>query len=100
MREVQFLLLIHNPDDAGSPTVEAFGRDEEAAFEALTNATLEHRDCAGAEVVLFLADSVDTLKRTHSRYFFPGPSLEEVTALVFSGDLHSAEERPTPPAFD
>ena len=100
MREVQFLLLIHNPDDAGSPTVEAFGRDEEAAFEALTNATLDHRDCAGAEVVLFLADSVDTLKRTHSRYFYPGPSLEEVTAWVFPDNLHATEERPTLPAVD
>ena len=100
MREVQYLLLIHTPDDAGSPTVEAFGSDEEAAFEALTNATLDHRDCAGAEVVLFLADSVDTLKRTHSRYFYPGPSLEEVAAWVFPSDLRSSEERPAPPAVD
>jgi hypothetical protein len=45
------------------------GTDGEAAADAYADAEREHRDEQGIEIVLIGADSLDTIRQTHSHYF-------------------------------
>lgn len=56
--------------------------DDASAFAELKRATLAKRPTD--EVVLFYADSEDTLKRTHSRYFFTEREMIDATLAALS----------------
>jgi hypothetical protein len=49
--------------------VEDFGEDYEAALKAYGEREQDHRFDPAYEVVLLGADSLDTIKKTHSSYF-------------------------------
>lgn len=49
--------------------VEAFGTDYAAALAAYEAAEQEHRDRDDVDIVLLGADSLETIKKTHSSYF-------------------------------
>jgi hypothetical protein len=53
-------------------TVEEFGTDYDAAQAAYQEAERAARGRSDLDVVLLGADSLDTLKRTHSSYFDSG----------------------------
>ncbi|MEV4421401.1 hypothetical protein AB0L40_15665 [Patulibacter sp. NPDC049589] len=55
--------------DRQSADVESFGEDYDAALEAYSDAELRTGEDARIEVVLLGADSLETLKKTHSSYF-------------------------------
>lgn len=52
-------------------TVEEFSTDYDAAQHAYQEAEQQARGRADLDVVLLSADSLDTIKRTHSSYFEP-----------------------------
>jgi hypothetical protein len=45
------------------------GSDGEAAAQAYSEHEQKYRDEEGIEIVLIGADSIDTVRRTHSQYF-------------------------------
>lgn len=61
-------------------TVVEFGTDYDAAQRAYEEAEQEVRGRADLDVVLLGADSLETIKRTHSSYFEPNPLDELVPA--------------------
>lgn len=68
MTQPHHLFLVVADRSNGTGSVADFGTDREAAMAALKAA--ERRDVnADVEVVLLTADSLETLKRTHSSYF-------------------------------
>ena len=71
-----FFLLTYDPLSADGPDVVPFD-DEEAAFMELERATLAKQP--RQEIVLFRADSIKTLKQTHSYYFY---SATEIVAQM------------------
>ena len=64
---MKFFLLTYDPHAAGGPDIVGFD-DEDSAFAELKRATLAM--APQQEVVLFRAPSIETLKETHSRYFY------------------------------
>lgn len=61
--------------------VHEYGKDIEAANAAYSN--LEDAHAGGRyEVVLVGADSIETIKRTHSPYFSTGTATEVVEAFI------------------
>lgn len=65
-----FLVTFHIPN--GSVEIERFGTDYEAALHAYDEREKEYRDKGRGEdvdMVLLGADSLETVKRTHSSYF-------------------------------
>jgi hypothetical protein len=54
---------------AGSAEVRRFGTDYDAAQQAYEKVEQEMRDRSDFDVVLLSADSLETIKRTHSSYF-------------------------------
>lgn len=69
-----FLVMYDVSRDAAK--VEEFGTDYEAALAAYDEREREYRDRNGVVVVLLGADSIDTIKKTHSCYFEPGDRFE------------------------
>lgn len=65
--EEYFILIYDVP--SRSLEVEEHGPDYRAAAERYSELEEQHRENAGIEVVLVGADSLDTIKRTHSHYF-------------------------------
>lgn len=57
---------------AGKASVKPFGTDYEAAIEAYSRAEDAARDRNDLDIVLLSADSLATIKRTHSSYFDAG----------------------------
>lgn len=53
----------------GVAAVEEFGTDYDAALAAYAEREKEHQFDPAYEVVLLGADSLDTIKKTHSSYF-------------------------------
>lgn len=70
--DIQHFLVVY--DVARSvAAVEEYGTDYETALEAYAERELEHQRDPAIEVVLLGADSLDTVKKTHSSYFLrPG----------------------------
>jgi len=70
--DIQHFLVVY--DVARSlAAVEEFGTDYENALQAYAEREAEHRLDTAVEVVLLGADSLDTVKKTHSSYFLrPG----------------------------
>ena len=59
-------------------------------------ADLRIREAAAApheEVVLFASDSLDTLKRTHSRYFYSLEEMEDMTISWYRESLQDLRSR-------
>ncbi len=54
---------------AGHANVQEFGEDYNAAMNAYEDLEQERRESADYDVVLLSADSLETIKRTHSSYF-------------------------------
>ena len=73
---MKFLLLTYDPQGTDGPDIVPFD-DEASAFAELKRAT--HVKQPREEVVLFHADSIETLKQTHSRYFY---SASEIVAQM------------------
>lgn len=66
--DINHFLVVH--DMASSRTdVRPFGTDYEAAQQAYAEIEWETREDANIDAVLLSADSLDTVKRTHSSYF-------------------------------
>ena len=61
--------LVARDVQKGVTTVTEFGTDYDAAQEAYQQAEQQARGNANLDVVLLSADSLDTIKRTHSSYF-------------------------------
>jgi len=86
-----FFLLTYDPLSADGPDVVPFD-DEEAAFTELERLILAKRP--RHEIVLFRADSIETLKQTHSRYFY---SASEIVAQMcdtterLRDDIHASQ---------
>lgn len=74
-----FLLSYHL--DSHALDVEPFGENADAAAAAYSAREHEHRGDDKVEVVLVGADSLDTIRKTHSHYF------------AETGDLMAAVER-------
>jgi hypothetical protein len=70
---------------AGRAQVSQFGTDYDAALHAYEQAEQSLRDRSDIEVVLLSADSLQTIKRTHSSYFDARDSLEERLAAGVAG---------------
>lgn len=81
--EIQHFLVIYDVA-AGEANVKRFGPDYEAALDAYEQAEETYRGQDRFDVVLLGADSLETIKKTHSSYF----STEELT-LKWLGQLSS-----------
>jgi hypothetical protein len=74
--------------------VQEFGNDHDAALEAYMELEYKYRDREDLDIVLLGADSLETVKRTHSSYFGEGKSafahlladLESVTTIAGGAD--------------
>ncbi len=66
--EIKHFLVTRNVA-SGRTTVKAFGSDYEAAQVAYGAAEREAAGRRDLDVVLLSADSLETIKRTHSSYF-------------------------------
>lgn len=62
----------------GKATVRDFGNDYEAAVDEYGKLEARFRDDTKFEVVLLSADSIETVKRTHSSYFGTEPAFEHL----------------------
>lgn len=63
---------------AGRADVRAFGTDYDAAQTMYADVEQQTRDDANVDVVLLSADSLETIKRTHSSYFETRASFESL----------------------
>jgi hypothetical protein len=68
MSQLRHFLLIYNAVDR-TVKVEDLGEDEAAAAERYADVEEELRTETAYEVVLIGAESLDTIKTTHSHYF-------------------------------
>ncbi|MFY9265702.1 MAG: hypothetical protein WAO61_09800 [Solirubrobacterales bacterium] len=75
--DIQHFLVTYDVSD-GSVSIREFGPDYEAAVAAYGELEEELRDDSKFEVVLLSADSIETLKRTHSSYFGTEPAFEHL----------------------
>lgn len=67
--DIKHFLVIYDIN-AGEATVDdRFRSDYDAALEAYAQAEETYRGRDDVEVVLLSADSIDTIKKTHSSYF-------------------------------
>lgn len=66
--DIQHFLVIYDVE-AGKASVTSFGTDYDAAITAYSEAEDGARDRGGLDIVLLSADSLETVKRTHSSYF-------------------------------
>ncbi len=67
-KATRYFLLTFRVADR-SVAVEAFGADETAATDAYSRLEREVGDHGEVEVVLVGADSIETVRKTHSHYF-------------------------------
>jgi hypothetical protein len=71
-----YLIVYDIPTSKGK--VRDFGTDYDAAIAAYFEIEGEMRDRADLDIVLLGADSLETLKRTHSSYFDAEESFESL----------------------
>jgi len=71
--DIQHFLVTFRTD-ANRASVRRFGRDYDAAQRAYAAAEREHQGDPNYDIVLLSADSLATIKRTHSSYFGAGES--------------------------
>lgn len=76
--EIKHFLVVYDPD-SGETTVEDFGTDYDAAQAAYAQAEQASGFETKLDIVLLSADSLETIKQTHSSYFSgKGSNLEEL----------------------
>ena len=73
--DIKHFLVIYDIN-AGNAEVRPFGTDYDAAQVAYEKVEQEMRDRSDFDVVLLSADSLETIKRTHSSYFDTRESFE------------------------
>lgn len=66
--DIQHFLVIYDVK-ARTASVSSFGTDYDAAIKAYAEAEGGARDKGDLDIVLLSADSLETIKRTHSSYF-------------------------------
>lgn len=66
--DIKHFLLVLDPTKP-EPEVRALGTDYDFAVEAYNEAEARFRTLPEIEVVLLSADSIETIRRTHSSYF-------------------------------
>ena len=67
--DIRHFLVIYDIASREANVDDRFGDDYEAALEAYAEAEQLYRGRADIEVVLLGADSLETIKKTHSSYF-------------------------------
>ena len=82
--DIKHFLIVYDIPSA-HPDVRPYGTDYDAALAAYEQAEQDTRDRTDVEVVLLSADSLATIKRTHSSYFQANGSFER---LLPAGVLH------------
>lgn len=76
--DIKHFLLTYDTA-SGEVKVQSFGTDYDAAQVAYAEAEQANGFDAGLDIVLLSADSLETIKRTHSSYFSNGTNrLEEL----------------------
>lgn len=75
--EIKHFLVAYNPE-TGEVTVKAFDTDYEAAQRAYSEVEQANGVDASLDVVLLSADSLETIKQTHSSYFTGNRKLAEL----------------------
>jgi hypothetical protein len=76
--EIKHFLVIYDPT-GGKVKVQRFGTDYDAAQAAYVEAERENGVEGELDIVLLSADSLETIKQTHSSYFNGGANrLEEL----------------------
>lgn len=68
VRDINYFLVVHDMA-SGLTEVRRFGTDYEAAQSAYADVEWETREETSIDAVLLSADSLETVKRTHSSYF-------------------------------
>jgi hypothetical protein len=77
--EIQHFLVIYDPA-ADAVSVRSFGTDYDAAQAAYAEAEQANGVDAELDIVLLSADSLETIKQTHSSYFTSSANLSELLA--------------------
>jgi hypothetical protein len=67
--DIRHFLVIYDIAAREATVDDRFGSDYDAALEAYAAAEQTYRGRADIEVVLLGADSIETIKKTHSSYF-------------------------------
>jgi hypothetical protein len=67
--DIRHFLVIYDIAAREAHVDDHFGSDYEAALDAYSQAEQTYKDRSDIEVVLLGADSIDTIKKTHSSYF-------------------------------
>lgn len=75
--DIQHFLVVYDLA-AGKAQVEKFGTDYDAALGAYAVAEEDFANRDTHDIVLISADSLDTIKRTHSSYFHTEESFESL----------------------
>jgi hypothetical protein len=75
--EIKHFLIIYDIP-SGAARVRSFGTDYDGAQAAYAEIEGEMRDRDDLDIVLVGADSLDTVKRTHSSYFRAEKSFESL----------------------
>ncbi len=83
--DIKHFLIVYDIPSANAD-VRPYGIDYDAALEAYEQAEQDAHDRSNVEVVLLSADSLETIKRTHSSYFNKPESFE---ALLPAGLLRA-----------
>jgi hypothetical protein len=73
--DIKHFLIVYDIPSANAD-VRPYGTDYDAALAAYERAEHDARDHSDVEVVLLSADSLETIKRTHSSYFRKAESFE------------------------
>lgn len=75
--DINHFLVVYNLAE-GKAKVESFGTDYDAALEAYAKAEEDFSNRDTYDIVLLGADSIETIKRTHSSYFHTEETFESL----------------------
>lgn len=75
--EIRHFLVVYDLA-AGKARVESFGTDYDRALEAYAKAEQDIENRETFDIVLLGADSIETIKRTHSSYFHTEETFESL----------------------
>jgi hypothetical protein len=75
--DIKHFLVVYNLAD-GKAHVDPFGTDYEAALAAYARAEEDFANRETYDIVLLGADSIETIKRTHSSYFHTEETFESL----------------------
>jgi hypothetical protein len=75
--DIKHFLVVYDLAE-GRAKVESFGADYDRALEAYAQAEQDLENRKSFDIVLLGADSVETIKRTHSSYFHTEETFESL----------------------